>query len=94
MTWTTYILECSDSSYYVGHTSDIDARIDAHNSGRGAFYTAKHAPVKLAYSEPFETKIEAVKREKQIKNWSRAKKEALIKQDLKNLKMLSKSRQS
>jgi putative endonuclease len=92
MGWFVYILECSDKSFYVGYTKDIGARLKAHNSGKGAVYTATHRPVSLLYHEPHQTKESAIKREIQIKKWSRAKKQALINGDLANLHQLSKRR--
>lgn len=75
----TYILECSDGSYYTGWTNDLHKRIQAHNDGKGAKYTRSHRPVTLAYYEAFETKEEAMKRECEIKKLSRKEKEALVK---------------
>ena len=82
-----YILRCADNSLYVGSAQDPDARLKAHNDGRGAAYTSKHRPVHLVYSE-----AEAVKRERQLKRWSREKKEALVAGDLVRLHQLSKRR--
>ena len=73
-----YILLCSNNSYYVGHTSNIQNRIKAHNTGKGSSHTAKYRPVKLLYFEEFESEAEAVQRELQLKGWSRKKKEVLI----------------
>ena len=88
----TYILQCSDQSYYVGSTQDIAQRMDIHNSGNGPRYTAARLPVKLLYSEQYDTLGEAVRRERQVKKWGRAKKEALIAQNKDELKRLSKRR--
>jgi putative endonuclease len=77
MAWM-YILECADGSYYVGSTRDLEQRILQHRSGAGAQYTSNRLPVKLVYSEEFERISEAFAREKQVQNWSRAKREALI----------------
>ena len=77
----TYILKCSDGSYYVGHTEDLDMRVKAHNEGRAAAYTRARRPVVLAYSETHSSLSAAVSRERQIKRWSAAKKEALIRGD-------------
>ena len=87
-----YILRCSDSSLYVGYTTDIEARIRAHNLGRGAAHTFKRRPVRLVYSEPHPMRLAAVRREHQLKHWTRAKKEALIRGNLALLKRLSKRR--
>lgn len=74
----TYILKCGDGSFYTGWTNDLEARIEAHQSGKGAKYTRAHQPVELAYYEVFETKQEAMKRECAIKKYSRKQKEELI----------------
>ncbi|MCZ7582404.1 MAG: GIY-YIG nuclease family protein [Deltaproteobacteria bacterium] len=73
-----YILRCSDGSYYVGSTSDVEQRVQAHNDGKAANFTRLRRPVVLAYTEVCESETAAVRRERQIKRWSRAKKEALI----------------
>lgn len=78
MSWFVYILRCRDGSLYTGYTNDIDTRIAAHNAGKGAKYTASRRPVKLAYTEPAESKSAAMKRELEIKGWIKAEKEALI----------------
>jgi len=73
-----YILECSDSSLYTGYTNDLEKRLTVHNAGKGAKYTRCRLPVKLVYSEEFETKSEAMKREYSIKQLSREEKKNLI----------------
>ena len=85
-----YILKCSDDSYYVGVTGDLDQRVDKHNAGAGAMWTSLLRPVKLVYSEQIESESEALKRERQIRGWTRAKKEALIAGNGAALKRLSK----
>jgi predicted GIY-YIG superfamily endonuclease len=87
-----YILHCADGSFYVGSAQDLEARLKAHNDGRGAAFTFKHRPFRLVYSESFISRLEALTRERQVKRWSRAKKVALISGDLKKLKSLSKRR--
>jgi predicted GIY-YIG superfamily endonuclease len=77
MAWM-YILECVVGSYYVGSTNDLDRRLLAHQEGRGAGYTTRQLPVKLVYTEEYHHVAEAFEREKQIQNWSRARREALI----------------
>jgi putative endonuclease len=77
MPWM-YILECSDGSYYVGSTKDLEHRLWQHQQGIGAKYTSRRLPVKLVYAEEYERVAEAYAREKQVQNWSRAKREALI----------------
>ena len=74
----TYILECSDGTYYTGWTNDLEKRVKMHNAGRGAKYTRARRPVILAYYEVFQTKEEAMRREWEIKQLSRKGKEKLI----------------
>lgn len=74
----TYILKCSDGTYYTGWTNDLKKRLDTHNAGRGAKYTRPRTPVALAYYETFSTKEEAMRREYQIKQMTRTQKEALM----------------
>ena len=88
--WYVYILKCSDNSCYVGHTDNLVQRLKTHNSGQGPVWTASRLPVKLVYQEKHDDQTLAIRRERQIKNWSRAKKEALIAGDLHKLKSLSK----
>ncbi|MGD0572516.1 MAG: GIY-YIG nuclease family protein [Sedimentisphaerales bacterium] len=90
--WHFYILKCADDSYYVGHTNDLALRIQRHNSSQAAKWTACRIPVKLVYKEPYQSEEEAMRRERQIKNWSRAKKEALIRSDIGVLKILAKKK--
>jgi putative endonuclease len=87
-----YILKCADGSFYVGSAQDLEDRLKRHNSGNGAAYTALRRPVRLVYQEPCKNLEDAVSRERQIKKWSRAKKEALINGEFETLKKLSKSR--
>lgn len=74
-----YILQCADTTFYVGSTNDIAKRLVTHNAKKGAKYTRGRTPVALRYSESFETKGEALKREAEIKGFSRAKKLLLTK---------------
>lgn len=87
-----YILKCGNGLYYVGSTKNLEKRLEQHHLGEGANFTRKHLPVKLVYFETFDRIDEAFKREKQVQNWSRAKKEALIKRDFEALKNLSKGK--
>ena len=73
-----YIVRCADGSLYTGYARDPAERVVVHNSGKGAKYTAARLPVTLAYQEQCESMSAALKRECQIKTWSRAEKEALI----------------
>lgn len=92
MPYYLYILRCNDGSLYIGHTSDLSARVLYHNAGQGAQFTRLRRPVHLVYQERFEAKLPAVLREKQVKCWSRAKKEALVCGDLEALKSASRHR--
>ena len=74
----TYIVKCSDGTFYTGWTNDLTRRMEAHNQGGGAKYTKARRPVTLIYYETFETKEEAMKREYAIKRLSRKEKEELI----------------
>ncbi len=73
-----YLARCSDNSFYAGYTNNLEMRENAHNSGKGAKYTAGRKPVKIIYSETFESKSEAMQREAEIKKWKRSEKEKLI----------------
>ena len=73
-----YILKCADDTLYCGWTTDPDARLKAHNSGRGAKYTRSRTPVEMVYLEEFENKHEALSREWHIKRMSREEKMKLI----------------
>lgn len=74
----TYIVKCSDGTLYTGWTKDLNKRLEAHNTGKGAKYTRTRRPVKLVYFECFETKEEAMRREYEIKQFSREEKLRLI----------------
>lgn len=73
-----YLLRCADGTYYCGYSNDIEKRLAAHNAGRGAKYTKARRPVELVYSERFETKGDALRREYAVKQLTRAGKEALV----------------
>ncbi len=82
----TYIVKCSDKTFYTGWTNDLKKRIEMHNSGKGAKYTKARLPVELVYYEAFDTKEEAMSREWHIKRLSRSEKQKLIEAaDLKKL---------
>ena len=74
----TYILKCSDNSFYTGYTTDLSSRVKTHNEGLGAKYTRGRLPVELVYYETFETKSQALKREISIKKLTKTQKEKLI----------------
>lgn len=85
----TYILLCSDGSYYTGSTKELEVRFEQHQKGEGANYTSKRLPVELIYVEEYQRIDTAFYREKQIQGWSRAKKEALINGKLEKLENLA-----
>ena len=84
-----YILKCSDGSYYTGKTQKLEERISQHQNGPYKGYTSERLPVELVFVHGFSTYIDAIKAERQIKGWSHAKKEALIRGDFKLLHNLS-----
>ncbi len=83
-----YILRCADGSLYVGLANDLESRVSKHNDGSACAFTSRRRPVTLVYSEALTAPVAALKRERQIKRWRRAKKEALIAGDLALLKRL------
>lgn len=76
--WFVYVLLCADDSLYTGTTNDVSARFAVHQSGKGAKYTRSHMPVKIVHQEKFTTKSAALKREIEIKSWSKRKKLSLV----------------
>jgi len=89
MSFYTYMLRCSDDSYDVGHTEDLDTRFAAHQSGLLTGYTQRRRPVHLVWHQEFAERDQAFAAERQIKGWSRAKKEALITGDWDAVQLLS-----
>jgi predicted GIY-YIG superfamily endonuclease len=89
MLFHVYILRCADASLYVGSTADLPSRLEAHNAGRGGRYTAPRRPVTLLYTEILPTRRDAMARERQIKGWTAAKKQALADGRLTDLKRLA-----
>jgi putative endonuclease len=85
----TYIVRCADDSLYVGHTDDLALREQVHNDGKGSKHTAARRPVRMLYAEEHASVESAIARERQLKRWSRKKKEALIGGDRKALDWLS-----
>ncbi|WP_395044734.1 GIY-YIG nuclease family protein [Flavobacterium sp.] len=91
-TYFVYILKCSDNSYYTGFTNDLERRFGEHVSGKNkACYTFNKRPLELMWFENFNEVLNAIAIEKQIKGWSRIKKEALITQDWDKLILYSKN---
>lgn len=77
--WFIYILLCEDGSFYTGATNNLEKRFSDHKNGKGGHYTRSHKPLRLIYQESFNTQSEALKRERQIKGWSREKKIRILK---------------
>ena len=77
-----YMVRCADGTLYTGYTRDLIARLKVHNSGKGAKYTRSRLPVSLVYAEQCESLSAALKRERHLKPWTRARKEALVAGDL------------
>ena len=91
-TYFVYILECSDQSFYIGISSNLEKRLDEHNYGINEdAYTYSRRPVELQWYEEFQDVHQAIAAEKQIKGWSRRKKIALIERDWDKLIQYSKN---
>lgn len=73
-----YLARCNDGSLYSGYTNNIKDREKAHNEGKGAKYTKAHLPVKIVYFEKFRIKTKALKREVEVKKFTKQMKEELI----------------
>jgi putative endonuclease len=85
-----YILRCADGSYYVGSTrSSREARVAEHDRGEFGGYSARRRPVSLVYQQEFDRVTDAIAAERQLKGWTRAKKEALIRGDYETLRSLT-----
>jgi predicted GIY-YIG superfamily endonuclease len=84
-----YMLRCADGSYYVGCTTDLDQRLGQHQAGSFDGYTSARRPVEMIWAEEFQTIDQAIAVERQLKGWSRKKKEALIRNDWAALHALS-----
>lgn len=88
--YSVYILKCNDGTYYTGITNDIDRRMYEHNNGiNSKCYTFKRRPLSLVFCENFPDVNQAIEFEKQVKGWSRKKKEAIINDNWEELKELS-----
>ncbi len=94
MKWFVYILHCANNTYYVGHTRDVGKRVSRHLAKTGARHTAMHPPDEVVRIEEYPTEEEAIRRERQLKGWTRAKKQALISGDVERLRSLSRSREN
>jgi predicted GIY-YIG superfamily endonuclease len=91
MFWV-YILQCSDGSYYTGHTDNLEMRLASHQSGEIVGYTSSRLPVDLVFSQSMSTREEALSAEQQIKGWSRAKKEAMMQGDWAKVSALARNK--
>lgn len=79
MPFFVYILECVDKTYYIGCTNNLNKRLKQHNRSKlGAHYTKTRRPVTLKYTERFDSRAEALRREYELKQWTKSKKKALI----------------
>lgn len=85
LSYYVYIILCEDGSYYTGHTKDVENRFAIHKKGRGARYTQMHQPKDLVYVEEFESRSEAMKRERWIKTLNHKNKRQLISKTVNNL---------
>ena len=93
MSSATYILECSDGSYYTGSTVNLEYRVAAHKMGLGGRWTSPRLPVQVVFTQDFPSMREAFEAERQIKGWSRAKKRALIEGSFELLPELARNHQ-
>jgi len=88
-----YILKCNDNSYYTGITNNLDRRFEEHKDGLDQnSYTSKRRPLELQFHQEFNNVLEAIHFEKQIKGWTRAKKQALIDGGFDRLQILAECR--
>ena len=92
MAFWVYMLRCADGSYYTGHTDDLERRLAEHRSGERDGHTARRLPVELVFTEEFGGRDAALAAERQIKGWTRRKKEALIRGDWESLKAFARGR--
>jgi predicted GIY-YIG superfamily endonuclease len=92
MEFVLYILECADGSFYIGHTDDLDKRMEQHDQGKTCAYTLTRRPLKLVHTQGFETRYEALTMERKLKGWSRAKKLAYMAGDWEAIQALSRGK--
>ena len=86
--WSVYIIECSDGRFYTGVTDNIERRFQRHKSGQGGSFTSRFGTQRLLYYEKFSVRRVALKRETQLKGWTRRKKLALLRGNMDLLKKL------
>ncbi len=94
MAFWVYILCCGDGSYYTGHTDNLEKRIAEHEAGESDDYTSRRLPVKLVFTQEFSSRDEALTCERQIKGWSRKKKEAMMRGDWSEVSRLARGRRA
>ncbi|QNQ09924.1 GIY-YIG nuclease family protein [Sphingomonas alpina] len=92
MTFWAYMLHCRGGTFYVGHTDNLEHRINQHQSGAISGFTRTYAPATLVWSQQFPSRIEALEAERRIKGWTRAKKLALIRGDWSLISRLAKGK--
>ena len=90
--FSLYILQCSDGTLYIGHTDNLDVRMQQHDAGKAHSYTASRRPLKLLHAEEFETRYEVLMMERKLKGWSRAKKLAYMSGDWETVHTLAKGK--
>jgi predicted GIY-YIG superfamily endonuclease len=90
MAFWVYILRCADDSYYTGHTDNLNQRISEHQAGTSPGYTSHRLPVEYVWSQECSSREEALTAERQVKNWSRKKKEVMIRGDWSEVSTLAK----
>ena len=78
LTFYVYILKCNDNSYYIGQTDNLEKRISEHKFGKYSGYTSLRLPIKVVFAQQFATRYDAISAERQMKKWTRVKKELLI----------------
>lgn len=79
--WRVYMLRLNDDSLYTGITKDLERRLEQHREGNGSKYVRSRLPLKLVYTEEKKDKSSALKREVEIKNWNKSKKEKLVREE-------------
>jgi predicted GIY-YIG superfamily endonuclease len=87
-----YMLCCADGSYYTGHTDNLEQQIAQHHAGEFGGYTTTRRPVKVVFAQECPSREEAFRAERQIKGWSRKKKEALLQGDWEAVNRLSRGK--
>jgi putative endonuclease len=91
MSFWVYMLRCADDSYYIGHTDNLEVRLSQHQTGQVPGYTSSRLPVCLVFSQAHASREEALAAERQIKGWSRKKKEAMMRGDWSEVSRLARS---